>query len=363
MARRGDAIYKRKDGLWEARYLKEIDIYGKKKYGSVYARTYREAKEKRQAVLDHMLLFQSAPPVRQITIGKLVQEWLLINQPRLKPSSYQRYQGFWRNHIEGPIGTVCVTYLTTAGIQQFAANRLTAGLSPQSVNAVLIFLHSVLTYGHQQYRLPMPDIVYLAVSRKEMRVLSASEQQTLVKHLLIDTDIYKLGILVALYMGLRIGELCGLRWSDISEDCIKIRRTVQRLKKTDGSGTELHIGSPKTDSSARIIPIPSFLQPLIDNFRPSNDERYFLAGHSTDIPEPRKMQYKFKRYLQAAGIEKANFHALRHTFATRAVECGFEIKSLSEVLGHSNVNITLNKYVHSSFELKQENMERLKLNL
>ena len=363
MARRGEAIYHRKDGLWEARYVKEVDAQGRKKYGSVYGHSYREAKEKRQDALDNILLFQNPTPTRRLTVAELTKEWLLINQPRLKPSSYQRYQGFYRNHIEKTIGSICVVYLTTSTLHEFSVNRLESGLSPQSVNAVLVFLHSILKYGNRQYKLPLPDIIYLSVSKKEMRVLSTTEQQTLVKYLMNHLDIYKLGVLVALNMGLRIGELCALRWSDIEEDCIKIRRTVQRLQSESGAGTELHIGTPKTASSIRVVPIPSFLQPLIADFRVTSDEQFFLSTCSCELPEPRMMQYKFRTYLKEAGVEKANFHALRHTFATRCVECGFEIKSLSEVLGHSNITVTLNKYVHSSFELKRDNMERLKLAL
>ena len=363
MPRHGEAIYHRKDGLWEARYVKEVDAQGKKKYGSVYGHTYREAKEKRQDALDRIVLCQGTTPIRSLTVAELTREWLLVNQTRLKTSSYQRYEGFYRNHIEKNIGSVRIVYMTTTTLHAFAVNRLESGLSPQSVNAVLVFLHSVLVYGGRQYKLSVPDIVYLAVPKKEMRVLSVEEQQALVKYLMTNLDIYKLGVLMALYMGLRIGELCGLQWGDIRDDCITVRRTVQRLKKEHGTGTVLHVGTPKTNSSTRVVPIPSFLQPLIEGFRGEEDEQYFLTARAQELPEPRTMQYKFTAYLKAAEVEPANFHALRHTFATRCVECGFEIKSLSEVLGHSNVNTTLNKYVHSSLELKRENMERLKLTL
>ena len=135
---------------------------------------------------------------------------------------------------------------------------------------------------------------------------------------------------------------------------------MQRLKKTSGVGTILYIGDPKTETSSRLIPIPSFLTEKIEAFRPAEyGDGYFLSPNEWEITEPRNMQYKFKRYLQAAGVAEASFHTLRHSFATRCVECGFELKSLSEVLGHANVQVTLNKYVHSSFELKQNNMELL----
>ena len=362
MARRGESIYHRKDGLWEARYVKEIDATGKKKYGSAYGHSYREAKEKRQDALDHILLYQKAPTLRGITVSQLAHEWLLINQGRVKPSSQQRYRDFIKNHIEPGLGTVRAVYLSTVNIHIFAQNRLSAGLAPQSVNSVLVVLHSILKYGYRQYGLPLPEIIYLAVEKKEMRVLTEAEQKKLTDYLLTDMDRYKLGVLTALYTGLRIGELCALRWDDIKEDCIVVRRTVQRLKKEGTEGTELFIGTPKTSTSMRTIPLPSFLKELIQAQRKEKPGCiYFLGSSPTDIVEPRVMQYRFQKCLQQAGVEKANFHALRHTFATRCVECGFEVKSLSEILGHANVQITLNKYVHSSFELKQANMELLKL--
>lgn len=361
MTRRGDAIYHRKDGLWEARYVKEIDMSGKKKYGSVYGHSYREVKAKRQDALDHILLYQNTAPLRQVTVNDLATEWLMVNRHRLKPSTVQRYEGFLKNHIKTTIGTISAVYMTTISIHQFAASRLSNGLAPQSVNAILTFLHSILKYGHRQYRLPMPEIIYLSCEKKEMRVFSQEEQRVLVSFLKMDMDICKLGVLTALYTGLRIGELCALRWVDIEDDSITVRRTVQRLCKPDGSGTELHIGPPKTKTSLRRIPIPSFLKEIIDSFRKTElQDSCFLSTYPGDIMEPRLLQYRFKGYLKSAGISEANFHALRHTFATRCVEAGFEIKSLSEILGHANVQITLNKYVHSSFALKQANMELLK---
>lgn len=361
MARRGEAIYHRKDGLWEARYVKEVDLTGKKKYGSVYGHSYREAKQKRQIAMDQIVLYQKVQPSRRTTVSDLAQEWLLINKQRLKVSSYQRYEGFLKNHIIPHIGNTSVIYLTTANIHRFALERLEFGLAPQSVNSVLVVLHSILQYGHRQYNLPVPEIIYLSCQRKEMRVLSQDEQNRLTAYLLDNLDICKLAVLVALYTGLRIGELCGLQWDDIGIDSIKVRRTVQRLKNADGTATELVVGPPKTDTSLREIPVPSFLMDIISTFRKNATSTYFLSLSDGSLLEPRNLQYKFQKYLKNAGVDKANFHALRHTFATRCVESGFEIKSLSEILGHSNVQTTLNRYVHSSFALKKTNMELLKL--
>lgn len=364
MGRRGESIYHRKDGLWEARYVKGVDISGKKRYSSVYGHTYREAKQKRQEALDNALLCPKPVPLRQLTVADLAEEWMKVNADRLKPSTIQRYRGCLKNHINPILGSSAVTQLTTVTIHQLAQDRLTAGLTAQSVNALLTLLHSILKYGYRQYRLPMPDIIYLSCERKEMRVLSIQEQRKLTNYLMQDLDMWKLGVLVALYTGLRIGELCALSWEDVQQDRIYVRRTVQRLKKDDNTGTSLFIGTPKTKTSNRIIPIPAFLGELISNFRGWNQaDMYFLTQSAQRIPEPRVMQYRFQCYQREAGIDKASFHALRHTFATRCVEAGFEIKSLSEVLGHSNVQTTLNKYVHSSFDLKKANMDLLSINL
>ena len=358
MPRSGENVYHRKDGLWEARYVKEIDISGRKKYGSVYAHTRREAKERRQEKLDQILLFQKPTITRKITVSQLVNEWINVNQHRLKPTTLQRYKSLYRNHIEGPLGQYPVLYFTTVSINEFAVQRLQSGLSPQSVNAVLVLLHSCLKYGNRQYRLPLPEIIYLTPKKKEMRVLSIEEHRRLVNCLMHDTDIYKFGVLLALYTGLRIGELCALRWEDIKNDRIVIKQTLQRIQRPDGKGTELYIGPPKTKTSMRTIPIPSFLKRMVAKFYDA-DRHYLLGTEKMPIVEPRTMQNKFKVYLNVADIQNATFHTLRHTFATRCVETGFEIKSLSEILGHSDVKVSLNRYVHSSFELKVDNMERL----
>ena len=124
--------------------------------------------------------------------------------------------------------------------------------------------------------------------------------------------------------------------------------------------TQIVITDPKSYSSIRTIPLPDFIMELLKKFQGSDNE-YFLTGESERFIEPRTMQNHFKLYIKEAAIDNANFHSLRHTFATRCVELGFDIKTLSEILGHSSVKITLDKYVHSSFEQKRANMNKLKL--
>lgn len=359
MPRRGENIFKRKDGLWEARYVKGVDEFGKKKYGSVYAHSYHEVKEKRQDIVSKITLIPQSVSIQRMLLNHLIEEWLYINQARLKPSTYQKYKSMFEKHIKKEIGGYPVIYLTPVILKRYAERKQESGLSPQTVNGILTFISSCLKYANHQYGIAQTSIIYLKTTNKEMRVLSRDEQQHLVKFLLEDTDIYKLGILVALYTGIRIGELCALQWKDIKDGTIIINKTMQRLK--NDNGTKIVVGEPKTPTSNRIIPLPNFLVDEIEKFRRSNDDTQFLSNITYTIIEPRVMQYHFQRYIKFLNIPKANFHCLRHTFATRCVECDFEIKSLSEILGHRTINITMNRYVHSSIDLKASNMKKLSL--
>jgi len=175
-------------------------------------------------------------------------------------------------------------------------------------------------------------------------------------------DIHKLGILLCLYTGIRIGEVCALRWKDISPDfdSLSINRTLQRVKNL-GEGeqrTKILIDTPKSQRSIREIPIPKFLSAHLKHFA-RDSGTFVLATGDIDFIEPRTMQNHFARSIKAANVNNANYHSLRHTFATRCIEAGVDVKSLSEMLGHSSVTFTLRCYVHSSFEQKREGMNKL----
>lgn len=174
----------------------------------------------------------------------------------------------------------------------------------------------------------------------------------------------KFGIYLSLRTGMRIGEVCALKWSDISfhTGTISISRTVQRLKATDTQSqpkTGLFIGPPKSDSSLRVIPLMPDMAALCARFYPGTPESFVLTG-TNQCMEPRKLQRRLKKYIDACGLKEVHFHTLRHTFATRCIEVGFDVKTLSEILGHSNIGVTLNQYVHPNMELKRENMGRLR---
>ena len=192
--------------------------------------------------------------------------------------------------------------------------------------------------------------------KEKICILSKEEFINLNQTLLQEIDSCKFGVLIAMATGLRIGELCALKWKDISlkENYIYVNKTMQRIKNiySDNPKTIIIEDSPKSSTSNRKIPIPANLITLFKQFR-QNDDCYLLTGRSDKFVEPRSLERKFRKYIKNAGIEKANFHMLRHTFATMCIEGGFEIKCLSEILGHSGSQITLDRYVHSSFDLKK----------
>lgn len=362
MPKKGDKVYKRKDGLWEARYVKEIGADGKKRYGSVYARSCAAAKEKRQAAMDSILLYGRTATPREITVGRLATEWLEVNRGRLKPSTYRRYEGYIYNYIADRLGARSAVGFGAVAIQAFGAELAAAGLSRTSVNSILIFLHSCFKYGQRQYGLPMPEFVYLSRERRETSALSPAEQERLECYLVRDVDLYKFGVLLTLYTGLRIGELCALRWRDVEGGSITVRGTMQRLGDGRGS-SRVVVGSPKTRTSARTIPLPRFIGQYMEFFgRGRSPDDFVLGSELRPVAEPRFMQNRFKRYAAEAGIEGATFHTLRHSFATRCVDTyGFDVKTLSEILGHSSVETTLNLYVHPSMDRKRDQMAKLRL--
>ena len=177
-------------------------------------------------------------------------------------------------------------------------------------------------------------------------------------------DLRCLGIFVCMYTGLRIGELCALKWSDIDleNNMIYVTRTLQRLTNTSDSSTKTHIceGTPKTITSKREIPICSVLARALGEHESLFDKNaYLLSGSPSKCIEPRNLQYYFKRFQLRHNIDPLNCHALRHTFATTGISSGIDVKTVSELLGHSNVNITLNYYVHTSMEQKRKQIEFL----
>lgn len=369
MPRKGENIYKRKDGRWEGRYIKEYSISGKACWGYVYGRTYRQVKDK----LREQFAEGAKKEERRetgITYAAILNTWLQSKEHLVKESTFARYYALVNQHIIPFLGEYPVERIGVKVIEDYAAHLLTngrldgtGGLSPKMTNDILSIVKCSFSYAQDHgYSVHCnPFKVRVRQSPREMRVLTVSEQRALQSFLLENTDLCKFGVLLSLFTGIRIGELCALRWQaiDIDSGTLEVRETLQRVKNAASQpGTHIIIGPPKSSCSIRKIPLPAFLLNLSRKLI-SRPDAYVLTGKEGSFMEPRVLQNKFKGYLRKCSIEDANYHSLRHTFATRCVEIGFDIKSLSEILGHANVNITLNRYVHSSFQLKAENMNKL----
>ncbi len=376
MARTGENIYKRKDGRWEGRCIVAYDENGKAKYKYVYAKTYKAVKDKLHSILSQKNADISIPNISSSKwkFESILDEWLSHKKISVKESTYIRYKNSIENHIKPRLGRYNVVEINNVLIENFVSELLTigkinskGGLSPKSVTDILIIVKEVFDFAQANGLATACNFnnIHMKRPNREMRVLSCSEMHQLITVLLTDTDLCKLGVLLSLFTGIRIGELCALQWDNISilEKAVKIDKTMQRLQTDEtvvNSKTKIHISEPKSFASVRIIPLPDFIIELLNNHHGTKNG-YFLTGEVKQFIEPRTMQNRFKSYLKEADIDDANFHSLRHTFATRCIESGFDVKTLSEILGHSSVKITLDKYVHSTMEQKRANMNKLKL--
>lgn len=372
MPRRGENIYKRKDGRWEGRYIKGHDIKGKAQYGYVYGRTYSDVKLSLKNSQSRILNLEGSTSKSSVSYESILISWLESQRLNIKESTYARYHQIVYTHLIPDIGSVKIERMTTKLIENYLSQLIesgridgTGGLSSKTTGDILAIIKSTVEYAkYNNYPLQCKlEKVSVKQHKEEMRVLSVEEQQKLTVILLDDTDLIKFGVLLSLYTGIRIGELCALKWGNlsISDGVLSVRETMQRIKDTSNHSvakTKIVITEPKSKCSIRDIPLPEFIISIAKDFQ-SNNSAYVLTGEQNRYVEPRTMQNRFKSLLRESQISDANYHALRHTFATRCIEVGFELKTLSEILGHSNVNITLNRYVHSSLDLKKENMSKV----
>lgn len=370
MPRRGENIRKRKDGRWEARYPSGVNERGQKTYSSVYGDTYKEAKEKRNWALQHQ---NSYPKVlsNKPLFSEILALWIADNRIHLKNATIYRYSYLIETHILPELGGIQIDKITSSTINAFLAQKLSdgridgsGGLSTAYVRSIMLVINSALQFAAEN-RLCNPLMTQIhkpQLQSKELSVLSKDEQRKLENVLLTDMNETKLGIYISLYTGLRIGEICALSWEDIDivNRIIYVRHTVARIRvNEDGKKiTKNLIDTPKTKSSLRCVPICSTLAQVLNDYLPYVTSEY-VVSNKVGFVSPRTFEYRYKKILKESKMSSINYHGLRHTFATRCIESGVDVKSLSEILGHANVSITLNTYVHSSMDLKRAQMEKL----
>lgn len=373
MPKRGENIRKRKDGRWEGRYICGYDpVLGRSKYKSVYGRTYKEVKDKMDEAKYKYSLGEICSNPTKTHFGKYVHEWFASKKQTLKLSSQNKYLQLIEKHILPELGHIKTCDITEQLLIAFLADQKKGGnlnkeegLSDSSIKTIIYILRSTIIYcqkhGYINKNIYIGSTFHVD-KKNETDVLSTEEQLALDNYFAENPSEKNLGIMFGLYCGLRIGEICALKWADIDlpVGTVCIHQTVQRTRNTDekaGSKTKLYIDTPKSISSQRIIPLPTFFQKYIMTYYPLTEPTAYVMNNSKEAPlDPRTMQYHFKKVLQITGISDTNFHTLRHTFATECILLGFDIKTLSKILGHANVNITLNKYVHPSMDQMKDQM-------
>lgn len=388
MPKKHTGVSQRKDGIWMAKADTGIDLLtGKRKRITRYGKTEGEAYDKLQEALSQ-LRTGTYVEQRDITVGMWFPNWLnKYAKNKVKQSTYNNYRSYIDKRIVPTLGHIKLLDLSVDILQRFLNDQYAHGnlktggaLSEKTIHNIYLMMHEAMAQAVKNelvMKNNLESVVLPKVQHVEMRVLTKQENNALLKATIKSTERYALGVLLALKTGMRIGEICGLRWKDIDvwDRVIHIRQTLQRqevMEHRDGQPkTEIIIGEPKSEKSRRDIPLPESLIPFLKAQKKAQKENaltaedayqnkgYVLMNELGCYIEPRTLQDTFRRLLKDADIEDANFHALRHTYATRAVEQGMDIKTLSELLGHADVSTTMNRYAHSLDKHKRKMVDMM----
>lgn len=355
MSRRGNNIYHRADGRWEGRlYCKNS-----KKYRSVYGKSYTEVKEK----LDKLRSEALVPSARCILLlSDIMKMWLEARRPSIKESSYAGYRHKLEKQIFPYFGDLKYSKLDLNRLNMFISDKLGEGLSAKYIADMVIMIKSAAKWAEVTHN--YADLVRnTELPRKKPRettVFTQSEQRKLLTAIKAEHSNTGCGVMLTMFTGMRIGEVCALKWADIDFDTkmLHVTKTAQRIMVYGAkSKTAVMITAPKSETSVRDIPLPDFLLEMLEEYR-GNSGEYVLSG-TENLVEPRCFTNRYKALLRKADVPSLKYHALRHTFATNALQQNFDVKTLSELLGHSNANITMSVYVHSSMERKSACMNRM----
>lgn len=305
-------------------------------------------------------MFEFMKRPKRMRFATLAELWLEDINGKVKESTRANYQTLLRKHLLPTFGPLYVRDLTTEQLAEFFSSMEENGLSPSTRRSIQLVLQMILRYGAATGNCDIMLFPALpTMPRGTVGTLTDEECYKLECWIEQNMTPCNLGILLCMYTGMRIGEICALRWGDINlrTGTVTIGRTLQRVTDRSGDGSHLMIASPKSRSGSRCIPVPrQILRELKRWAREPTD--YVLTGTS-DPMEPRKMQRKFKRCLELAEVRPVKFHTLRHTFATRCMATDLDPKTLSYILGHANVSTTMTVYVHPSLEQIRRCLDRL----
>lgn len=292
------------------------------------------------------------------TIREIAVAWKEYKRPYVKQSTMAAYVLILENHIIPCFGDS--DSLHEKEVQAFVLQKLEKGLSIKSVKDILIVLKMVMKYGvkNEWMNYYEWDIKYPTTSaNKELEVLSVAHRRAILNYIQSHFTFTGLGIYISLSTGLRIGEICALKWSDVNvaDGIITVSRTIERIYIIDGEKkhTELVINTPKTQNSCRAIPMSKELLAMIKPLKKVVNDDFYVLTNDEHPTEPRTYRNYYNKLMTRLGIPKLKYHGLRHSFATRCIEAGCDYKTVSVLLGHSNISTTLNLYVHPNMEQKK----------
>lgn len=303
---------------------------------------------------------------KKILYKDWICEWLIERKDYIKESTYANYSSIVFNHLIPELGDYYLKSLDNKTLQQFILNMYrngrmdnNGGLSDKTIKDIVMLIKtsfkSALKDGLIDYI--NLDFSYPRCANKtKMYILTKHEQKKIIDYCSNNKSSRNIGIMLALYSGLRIGELCALKWEDIDfkKNIINVSKTLQRvyIKSKNNNESKIIITTPKTKNANRIIPINCEFAIILKQIKTKNND--YLLSCTEKFIEPRTYRKYFDRMLKKNNIDHINFHSLRHTFATNCIRLGVDYKTVSELLGHSTVNITLNLYVHPQLAQKKK---------
>ena len=316
-----------------------------------------------------LLLTKQLKEVREIIVSRrkrkdfevVTEEWLKYKKNTVKKSTYYNYSYSVAKYLYPSFAGKNITKIKN--YNNFI-EELSDTLSPKTVRDIVTKLKEIINFYEEEHntKINVKKMSLPKLNKKGIQILSNKEKQKLEKYCIQQNDLKSLGILICLNTGLRVGEVCALRWENVDFETrrIHVEKTIERIYSKEENKTIVIIDTPKSITSVRTIPINSKLYNILKQIRGKSKKTDFvLAGSSEHYVEPRNYQYHFKEILKRSKVKKYKFHTLRHTFATNCIEAGMDIKSLSEILGHADVSITLNIYVHSSDKAKRKYLEKI----
>ncbi len=376
MGRRGENIrYRKWDRRWEARVVCAPPVNGKTQYKYIYGKSYKEVRLKKQA-LEKLLKagYSAIPdiaadtvPFADCTFSYAAEAWLASKKSILKESSFATYSYLTDHYLLPVLGNMQLESVNRKVLEDLFAQMRADDfktLSDKTMCDIRTILSQILSYAVSHGMIAnAPECPSVPTRKPTARALETREREELEQAALQEDTPFSTSLIVLNYTGLRDGEICGLKWGDIDleEGTLHVERTVSRIRDIeagpDDPKTKVVIGSPKTDCSRRIVPLPEDIIRYLEGRRLSDD--IYLATGTAKCMEPRAFLAKFNRFQNRNNLKACTVHTLRHSYATQCIASGVDVKSLSEIMGHANVKITMQLYVHPSIESKKAEVNKL----